>query len=82
MINTISYANGYKFNICREYNHLKAIIDNWDNSYMEVKLSDGKTLEKYQNILFGDDCVPAYKMGIGAKEQIRAYKEYHDNKKS
>lgn len=49
---------------------------------MEVKLSDGKTLEKYQNILFGDDCVPAYKMGIGAKVQIRAYKEYHDNKKS
>lgn len=82
LINTISYVNGYKFNIYREYNHLKAIIDNWNNNYMEVKLSDGKTLEKYQNILFGDDCVPAYKMGIGAKEQIRAYKEYHDNKKS
>lgn len=78
LINTTAYTNGYKMNIYHEYNYIHNIVRKWEKNYMNIKLSDPKTLEKYSNKLFGDDCVPAYKTGLGGREQIKSYREYNE----
>lgn len=79
-VNTISYVNGNKMSISYEFNHIYGIVNDWQKN-LNDKLSDYKRKERYENILFGDDCVPLHMKGLGAIDQIKANKEYNKQKK-
>lgn len=81
LVNTTSYINGRKFNIYNEFSQVHAVIKDWDENYLRPKLENFKTLERYENILFGYDRLPPEEIELGAVPQIKHYKQHCNRKR-
>lgn len=81
LVNTTSYINGSKFNIYNEFSQVHVVIKAWEENYLRPKLENFKTLERYENILFGYDRLPPEEIELGAVPQIKHYKQYCNRKR-
>ena len=78
LVNTTAYLTGIRFNIYNEFRFVHEIIKEWEKMYMETKLDSPEIIEKYNNLLFGDDYLKPSQVALGSREQIRTYKQLYD----
>ena len=80
-VNTISYINGNRFHIFKEYLKVKSITEKWFSDHQRSIDQSISKKEIYENNLFGDNNNAYGRIALNVKDQIRHNKIYYKSKR-